>query len=386
MSVQRYDDEADAGVRRPVRVLVVSNLDSSAPFGAFTRPFYLGRALARAGAEVANVGVDCTRVDFGPAWSVGRQDLRGLLGATRVAVRRFTPDLIYAHQNLPAVAALAAAGRVPVAADFHSLPSVEWSAIAPQHSGAAAARVRLNAAKAFAAERRIARGAASVVAAGAEVAEVLTALHRPARAPFTVGNGVEDRLLDAAPSPAPPALAAPGRHAVATIPAAASAANAHSLDYLRDVARLVAESAPDIRLHVIGSDHGPDAPNLAYHGFQPDFMPWVEHAGACLLPYPYAARLCGGARNKLVEALARGRRVVTTGEGLRGVPDAATWRGVHVAPDDAEGFAAALVRALGPGSATLEAERDTVRAALRWDALGARLHEHLEAVVWRGAG
>ena len=65
----------------PVRVLIVSNLDSDKPFGQFLRPFHLGRGLARHGLEVGNVGVDCSLVDFGPTWSTGTKSLAQLAGS-----------------------------------------------------------------------------------------------------------------------------------------------------------------------------------------------------------------------------------------------------------------------------------------------------------------
>ena len=48
-----------------MKVLIVSNLDSDRPFGQFLRPFHMGRGLARHGLDVGNVGVNCSRIDFG---------------------------------------------------------------------------------------------------------------------------------------------------------------------------------------------------------------------------------------------------------------------------------------------------------------------------------
>src|SRR3954468_11254501 len=88
------------------RVLIVSNLDSANPFGQFTRPFYLGEGLAEAGMAVGQLGVDATRVTYGPAWSTGTQSMSLLRRALRQAVAEFEPDVLYAHQNLPAVVAI----------------------------------------------------------------------------------------------------------------------------------------------------------------------------------------------------------------------------------------------------------------------------------------
>lgn len=368
---------------RGLRVLIVSNLDSGQPFGQFTRPFFLGRALARRGVEVGNVAPDCSRVDFGPSWSVGHQSARSLVPACRAAIRAFRPDVVWAHQNLPGTVAVATAGSLAVAADLHSLPSVEWRIAAAQQPVSERATLLGRAGKAFAAERVVALRASALVAAGEEVAEVFAAVHLPPRAPVVVPNGIPDELLDDPPSERPPPLAGRGPHAVAAIPAGTSASNDASLDYLREVARELARRSSAARLHVIGTEGAAEA-GLEFHGFQP-VAPWLDHCDAWLLPYPFASRTCGGARNKLLDGLGRAPRIVTTSEGLRGLPDAAGWPGVAVAPDTVEGFARVLDDAMADGGPTLAAQRAAVRATLSWEALGEQLERHLREAAGRSA-
>jgi glycosyltransferase involved in cell wall biosynthesis len=362
-----------------VRVLIVSNLESTRPFGQFGRPFFLGREMARQGVEVASVGVDCSRVDFGPAWSVGRQVLGRLTRATALARQRFAPDVIYAHQNMPGMAALLAAAGVPVAADFHSLPSVEWRALAAAARGPEAAAHRLRWARAVAVERLLARRAALVVSAGESLTEEIVRRHRPPRRPLTIANGVDHELLEAAPAPDSPYDGDRGPRALAILPMS-SATNRRALEFLGEVATHLDGLPAAPTVHVVGTDDGPRAGTLRYHGIQ-QVRPWLDHADVCLLPYPADAMHFGGSKYKLMEYLARGRRVVSTPEGVRGLEEAAHWDGVTMVPFDPRAFADAVAAAAAPGAPALDEQRTLVRTRYRWDVLARELAAGLSALV-----
>jgi glycosyltransferase involved in cell wall biosynthesis len=365
-----------------VRVLVAANLDSQRPFGQFTRPFHLAAGLARAGVDVAVVGVDCERVDFGPAWSIGEQAARRMAGAIRTAERTFRPDVVYAHQNMPAAMALAVA-RAPVVADQHAVVSAEWAVYATDAGGRAAVRCRVRQLQALAIERLLMRRADRVIAAADQVADELVRRHG-GRRPQVVVNGAEPELLELADTPPrPAAYEAPGKHAVATLAAASSPNNETALRFLAEAGRELAVRAPAVQLHVLGSDDGPAAPTLRYHGLVPSLVPWLHHADACLVPLPPSQGEFGGVRNKLLDALARGRLVVTTEEGLAGLEEAASWPGVVVAPGDPDGYARALAGALANGAAHTPVDRHVVRERLRWDVLAVQLRGCLEEVAAR---
>ena len=366
-----------------MRVLIVSNLDSALPFGQFTRPFHLGRAMAASGVAVGNVGLDCARVDFGPAWSIGRQRLRGFVGALRVAVGRFEPDVVYAHQNMPAFAALLATGSVPVVADFHSLPSVEWASLRATAHGSQARGYRLAALRAEATERVVAARCDGVVAASSALGIEIAARFRPRRPPSVVVNGVDPAIVDAAParhSPYDTAASPGGRRALAVMPGASSPANRQAIQLLHDVALELRQHAQDVTIHVLGTAEGPQASNVVYHGIQP-VGAWIDHADVCLLPYPSHAIHYGGAKNKLLEYLARGRRIVSTAEGIRGLEEVGEWPGVTVADGDAGALATAIALACAPGAPALDPARTAVRERLRWDVLGEGLVSVLRDVA-----
>lgn len=350
-----------------MRILIVSNLDSGHPFGQFLRPFHLGAGLVQAGAEVTMVGVDCQAVDYAPSWSTSRRSLRSLARAAAFAAARCRPDVVYGHEMRGAVASILGVRGVPLVADFHSITSVEWAGFAADAPPPQAALYRVAGLRAAAAERLVTRRARRIIAAGDEVAEDLRRVYGLKAMPTVVGNGVTREFLARATGGSSPYES--GRHALATIPGGQSVSNARALTFLAAVAEELHGAADPVALHVLGSDDGPGAPGIRYEGYQADLLAWVGSADVCLLPYPDDAALSGGARNKLLEYLARGRTLVTTREGLRGVREAATWSGVTVTDDDSQAFAAAIRAAADPAAPTLAPVREQVHERLRWDRL-----------------
>lgn len=280
------------------------------------------------------------------------------------------------------MAAMLGARGVPFVADFHSLPSVEWAGYARDAPAAEAVRFRLASLRTAAAERAVTFSARRIVAAGEEVADELRRRYSHADKPVVVSNGVRRDLLDRPVDGVSPF--GPGIHAVTTIPGAQSVSNARALNFLSAVAEaLDDEQGPSVDVHVIGSTDGPSVGGIKYEGFQPDLLPWIAMADVCLLPYPDDAALCGGARNKLLEYLARGRTLVTTEEGLRGLTEAARWEGVTVTDDDPVAFAAAIRSAARPAAPTLEGRREQIHERLQWDRLALQVKDVLEAAANR---
>lgn len=330
------------------RILIASNLRSDRPFGQFTRPFCLGDGLRLAGWDVGHVAIRTNEIADRVDWhhSTEQASVRAFVRGIAAGIRAFEPDIVYCHQNLPASAGLVAMARRRdrVVADFHSLPSVEWTETATY---TADSRQRLQAqaswAKTTVIERLICRSAGHLVAAGSEVREDMQRKYRPRSAVLQVNNGVLIRPF----VPISPDVWGHGEGAdvVATIPRETSPANEAALLLLGEVASLVAPAG--VRVHVIGSvrPDGDTSP-LNFHGVVAAVEPWLAAADACILPYPAHPALAGGARTKLLEGLAYAKRLITTDEGLRGFRDAATWPGVYVSDDVAPALAETIVRAM----------------------------------------
>jgi glycosyltransferase involved in cell wall biosynthesis len=114
---------------------------------------------------------------------------------------------------------------------------------------------------------------------------------------------------------------------------------------------------------------------VLHHGFQRDLLQWIDHADVCLLPYPEEAALFGGARNKLLEFVARAKRIVTTVEGLRGLSQIDGWDGVTVTSDSPVEFAAAIEMAIS--GSTFSHVRDDALEGWSWRASANSLSRHL---------
>ncbi|HQZ30830.1 MAG TPA: glycosyltransferase [Arenimonas sp.] len=112
----------------------------------------------------------------------------------------------------------------------------------------------------------------------------------------------------------------------------------------RDIFPLVRARLPDVVLHLVGSEAPPEVvalgelPGVHLHGFVPDLTPLLEGARVGVAPLRYGA----GVKGKVNHSLAHGQPMVATLCAVEGMHLA---DGVDVlVADDAEGFAAAVVR------------------------------------------
>lgn len=90
--------------------------------------------------------------------------------------------------------------------------------------------------------------------------------------------------------------------------------------FIRDILPRVRTQVPDVTLLITGQippdGSAPQAPGVVYTGYVPDVRPIIAGAWACPVPLRSGA---GGARFKVLEALALGTPVVSTAIGAEGV-------------------------------------------------------------------
>lgn len=116
--------------------------------------------------------------------------------------------------------------------------------------------------------------------------------------------------------------------------------------FVKDVWPLVRAEHPGLRFLIVGSNPVEQVKRLAGHrgvvvtGSVPDIRPYVRHARVAVAPL----RIARGIQNKILEAMAMERVVVTTPAAVRGI-DGLPPVDVYVA-DDAEQFAAKTHAAL----------------------------------------
>jgi glycosyltransferase involved in cell wall biosynthesis len=115
--------------------------------------------------------------------------------------------------------------------------------------------------------------------------------------------------------------------------------------FVQDIWPRIAEAHPDARCKIIGGRPPPSlmalaGPRVELTGFVPDLRPHLAAAAAVVVPL----RLGGGTRLKIVEAMAMGKAIVSTGLGAEGI-EAAPGRDILIENEPA-GFANAVNRLL----------------------------------------
>lgn len=151
-------------------------------------------------------------------------------------------------------------------------------------------------------------------------------------------------------------------------------ANDLSVSFLAQVADLAKTRRLPIRLAATGRTEAPSG--VAALGVVDDYPGILDAADLAVLPYPPTA-VCGGARNKTLEFLARGKAIVSTQEGMRGVPDAKD--GVHyrrAETPEAMADALAALAADPETRARLGTAARTLAQDYRWSSSAERL-EHV---------
>ena len=138
---------------------------------------------------------------------------------------------------------------------------------------------------------------------------------------------------------------------------------------------------PEAKLNIVGKEPPPEVvalsglPGVKLWGYVPDLRPYLAGSSLVVVPLRYGT----GVRNKVLEALAAGRAVVSTSLGCEGLEIA---HGKHLeVVDESAGFAAAVVRLLrDPARRTVLAAngRKLVEKRYSWEAVGRKLLE-LEA-------
>jgi len=143
-----------------------------------------------------------------------------------------------------------------------------------------------------------------------------------------------------------------------------------------EIAPRVLERVPDARILLVGNEPPPDVTGLACEhvevtGRVPSVADYLDRATVVAAPL----RVGGGIKVKVLEALCRGKAIVSTSVGVQGLPDAPD---ALVVCDDAESFAAACARVLESPAARRRLERGAARLAAAlptWDEAAASLLE-----------
>ncbi len=333
------------------RLLLVSTLDSQEPFGAFTRPFYLGQYLS-AYFEVCQLGLDCSAVEYSQSVSVGSRSLSAYIQAIETCCQTFQPNLIYAQETLPSIAALIAVVvkktvRCPLIFDFHTLSAFEyWTRLnsAPNRGQELKQLI-----KTYIAQGVLIFSGKTLIVAGEPILKLIPKWYKTTpRKIYSIGNGVPEDLITAfqlkPPDPYPQFR--PAKIAVVIAPKTFQfPSNDMSVEMTIQIARKLEKSQVNVHFIIIGRQAEQLANtlprNITFVGFLPsrsDFIAHLVHADFGLLPFPKQA-VAGGARNKALDYLALQKLVISTPEGLRGLEEFQPQKHLLMAEDTIESMA-----------------------------------------------
>jgi glycosyltransferase involved in cell wall biosynthesis len=368
-----------------MRVLIASKLNTRHSYGSSNRALYLGRYLAEK-VDVFHVGVDCPGIEHGGSRSTGSLTVTAFAREIRRAVREFDPDVVVGLEHRATLACrwLTARGmRLPWVIGFDSSPAFEWKSY---RSGSRPSRIRCAAryARSRIIERAILSSGAPVVVASAFLKDLIREWYAVAEERIhVIPNGAPAEMLEEPPSkpPSPYACLGGGGEIALLMAPRHFHSNVLAVRFAHEVAEHLRFLAPDARILVTGA--GPTlgaAPNVHYAGHVDNVVPYIDFADVCLLPYP-ADAVCGGARLKALEYLARGKPVLATPEGIRGIDGIRDGVEAVIAPANPDDFARSLsdlIRDRSRRGALGLAARDFVALRHDWRLLARQLLDILE--------
>jgi glycosyltransferase involved in cell wall biosynthesis len=347
--------------------------------------------------EVCQLGLNCSAVDYAKSVSIGSRSLRSYIQAVQKCIEEFRPDIIYAQETLPGLAALIASGlrrqkKCPLVFDFHTLSAFEyWTRLpyAPHRFKEFSQFV-----KTYIAQGTLVFADKPILAASQSTIELIPKWYPTApRRIYCVGNGVTEDLLNAPsfPQPDPYHQLRPAKIVVVIAPKTFSfPTNDMSVSMTLEVARHLEQHSQDIHFVVIGrnaDELDQSLPsNITFVGFLPqrsDFLAHLQYADVGLLPFSRQA-VAGGARNKALDYLACKKLVVSTPEGLRGLEEFRHLQHLLVAGDSVEEVANTVLDActkLEHYKLLVEAAHTLIRDKYSWSAKATKVADILKDEV-----
>jgi glycosyltransferase involved in cell wall biosynthesis len=189
-----------------------------------------------------------------------------------------------------------------------------------------------------------------------------------------VANGADRALLLRRAQPVPAQLVYPG--------SVTYSANLDAVQFfVREVLPLIQKSRPDVSLLVTGATEGTDLsefranPAITFTGRVADIAGVVAASDVCVVPL----RIGGGTRLKVLEAMAVGTPIVSTGKGAEGLR-VTDGRNILIA-DDPHAFAARVLRVVNDAALRRRlavAGRRLIERLYTWDRAGDALGHVLD--------
>lgn len=202
--------------------------------------------------------------------------------------------------------------RVPMLVDFVDVDSAKWSQYAPAHRWPMSWLYRREGTQLLQYEREVAQQALRSFFVTPKEVE-LFASRAPEAAPSVqaLGNGVDADYFSPDPAHADPYPACGS--AVVFTGAMDYWPNVDGVSwFVAEILPLLLQHRPGLRFYIVGRNPAPEVKALAsgsviVTGTVPDVRPYLQHADAVVAPL----RVARGIQNKILEAMAMGKPVVT---------------------------------------------------------------------------
>ncbi|MFO1292804.1 MAG: TIGR03087 family PEP-CTERM/XrtA system glycosyltransferase [Rubrivivax sp.] len=304
----------------------------------------------------------------------------------RETVRREGIDAVLVFSS--SMAQYAEGLGLPVLVDFVDVDSAKWSAYAPAHRWPLSWLYRREGERLLAYERAVAaRAERSYFVTDKETALFARLAPECAARCETLGNGVDAGYF--APDAQRPSPFRADEIALVFTGAMDYWPNVDAVGwFVREMLPALAARRPALRLHIVGRQPAPAVralagPGVCVSGTVPDVRPYLQHARVVVAPL----RLARGVQNKVLEAMAMARPVVTAAACAEAI-DARV--GVELlAAADAAGFVReldALLAEPARAEAMGAAARRRVQQRYSWQAQLQALDRHVAALARAPAG
>lgn len=356
-----------------MRICLISSVDMDRPYGSTVRPYYISKNLAEFGCEILHI---CTKPpevkDENIKYSL-KKYYKNKLWIVRTCrdffrmykeCKRFTPDVIYAHQLSNATRALPLKYllRIPLVYDEHG------SYVLKKYANK----------KHILWEKIIAKMANKLITVTSDVKKIFTEKHNiPQKKVKVIEDGVDPNLFRPLEKDnrLKEKVSIANHDKVIVFPCPTSAitikpANVIALKYFFELIPKIEERVENIKF-VITGDGGPKlnppSHNVIYTGFVQDMVAYLNLGDVCVAPYPQSS-ICGtsGAKNKVIEYFACGKPVVSTEEGIRGFDDAVPNRDFLLALDS-DDFVNKLISLLSDEALSKRIGENARELALKYD-------------------
>lgn len=364
-----------------MKVCLISSVDMDMVDGSTVRPLNISENLAKFGCEIQHICFEPPQqkkgIKYVTKYNGNANKLKKLITILKWyrEVKRFAPDVIYAHQIFNATIAIPLKYmlRIPLVYDEHG----SW--MLDPHPNK----------KSILWEKLVVKIADKVIVAAEDVKEIFTACYgAPAERIKTIKNGVNTDLFT--PKGKDNKLKrnlgiSDNDKVVVFICPRTAPANYIALEYFFDLVPEIESRVSNMKFVIIGGGPQPDFPstNIIYTGFVHDLASYISLGDVCIAPYPPSA-ICGtaGAKNKIIEYLSCGKPIIATEEGIRGFDDAIPNRDFLLASESND-FIEKLLNVLNDEKLSKKLGENARKLSLKydWSNLSKEVLKVLESVV-----